>query len=172
MQGELRLALILGQGHRHQRLERPVRHPVTRWLCRVAFLVRECVGEDDPLRRHDLAIDPPAPIVAALGPAHAEVSDAARADIRLAERRGEAVWSPPADEMLGFGPGLEDEAARRINDAGNNELALGRRRQDPSSYGHRSHPPFPFAARADSPPGGRGSASRSGDRPRASRRRP
>jgi hypothetical protein len=50
---------------------------------------------------------------------------AADPSVDLANGISEAFGSPPLRELLGIGPGLEDQRAGRIEDPGNRDLALG-----------------------------------------------
>src|SRR5215210_8263989 len=94
------LACMLVERHRQQRFQRPVRaHSVMRRRDHVAFGIREGIGEYDPLGHHDLAKYALGPDLAALWRPHAVVHDAARAEIDPAERRREALRTPPAYEV-------------------------------------------------------------------------
>lgn len=67
---------------------------------------------------------------------HAVEKDASRTEIQFDDRDGEAFRPPPAGEMLGFGPCLPDEIARRIEDACNDEFAGHRLPGVSGSCGH------------------------------------
>lgn len=114
------VAALLLELHRRHRLQRPAHMP---WMARHAALrIRERHDEDQPLRSLDLAVDEPAPPVAAVGRRHAVVEDAAGAQVDLAGVHLEACWPPPLLQALGFGPRLPHPVARRIKDARDNEL--------------------------------------------------
>ena len=49
---------------------------------------------------------------------------AARPQIYLADRVREVLRTPPLCQVMGFGPGLEHEFARRIEDAGKAEFPI------------------------------------------------
>ena len=67
-------------------------------------------------RLDNFSIDTLQPMVGAFGRAHAKPKRAARTDVHLAGGQGEALWPPPAGQVLGLGPGLEHQVARRIKD--------------------------------------------------------
>src|SRR5258708_21469666 len=52
------------------------------------------------------------------------MQDASRPDVHLAERQRRVPRPEPASEVLGIGPGLEDELARGSEDASEDELLL------------------------------------------------
>src|SRR5881296_3697273 len=148
--GEPRLSTVLGEGYRHQR-----------FVAGLALRILPGPREDEPHRLHDLAIDAPQPMVGALGRAHAEAIDAARADVHRAGWDREAFRAPPARKVLRLGPNLEHEAGWRIQDARDDEYLLRRFRGGTTSCDHVSSPSF--GTRADSRPSDRGSVPRNGD---------
>ena len=75
-------------------------------------------GERDSLWCFDLAVPAADPMVFALGGTHAKPIAAADAEIDLTMGERKFVRSPPIGQMLGFGPDLEDQVARRVIDAG------------------------------------------------------
>src|SRR5207247_9402192 len=102
------------EGDRHQRLS------AGGWS-----LVVPGEGEDDLPVGDDLAIDPAEPVLAMLrGLDHAAVG-AARAEIDLGRRAGEARRPHPALHMLGPRPQLEEQRGRRIEGAGDEQLVVG-----------------------------------------------
>src|SRR5215218_9125047 len=165
------LACMLVERHGQQRFQRPVRaHSVMRRRDYVAFGIREGIGEDDPLGHHDLAKYALGPDLAALGRSHAVVRDAARAEIDLAERRREALRTPPAHEVLRLGPRLEHELARSVEHARDDKLLLRWLRVGITIVRHLRS--LPSVARADSHPSDRSSAPRNGDIAPPSRKPP
>src|SRR5262245_3510436 len=83
---------------------------------RIAILICKGIDENDPLRRHDFAINKFAPHFVAVGISHAVVKDASRAEIQFYDTRREAFGPPPSLQSLRFGLRLEHELARRIED--------------------------------------------------------
>jgi hypothetical protein len=71
----------------------------------------------DALGHHDLVERDAVLIVAPVGAVHDEAPDAAGAEIERVRGEREAVRSPPVGEMLGISPGLEHQAARRVEHA-------------------------------------------------------
>src|SRR4029450_4764465 len=90
----------------------------------VAFGIREGIGEDNPLGYHNFAKYALAPDLTSLGRSHTVVHDAIRAKIDGAERRGVALRTPPAHEVLRLRPCLEHELARSVEHARDDKLLL------------------------------------------------
>src|SRR5215204_3862328 len=165
------LACMLLERHRQQRFQWPVRaHSVMRRRDNVAFGIREGIGEDDPLGHHDFTKYALAPDLASLGRSHAVVHDATRAKIDGAERRGVAHRTPPAHEVLRLRPCLEHELARSVEHARDDKLLLRWLRVGITIVRHLCS--LPSVARADTRPGDRSSAPRSGDIAPPNRRSP
>src|SRR5215204_2394133 len=153
------LACMLVERHGQQRFQRPVRaHSVMRRRDYVAFGIREGIGEDDPLGHHDLAKYALGPDLAALGRSHAVVHDAARAKIDCAERRGVALRTPPAHEVLSVEHARDDKLLLRWLRVG---VTIVRHLRS-----------LPSVARADSRPSDQSSAPRNGDIAPPNRRPP
>src|SRR5262245_11304951 len=91
---------------------------------RIAILICKGIDEDDPLRRHDFAINKFSPHFVAIGSSHAVVKAAARTEIQFYDTRREAFGPPPSLQALRLGLRLEHELARRIEDARDNKLPL------------------------------------------------
>src|SRR5215204_7740918 len=165
------LACMLVERHGQQRFQRPVRaHSVMRRRDHVAFGIREGIGEDYSLGHHDLAKYALGPDLAALWRPHAVVHDATRAKIDCAERRGVALRTPPAHEVLRLRPCLEHELARSVEHARDDKLLLRRLRVGIIIVRHLRS--LPSVARADSRPSDRSSAPRNGDIAPPNRRPP
>src|SRR5262249_21063690 len=84
MQRQLRLPTTFLEGYRHQ--------------CFVAGLtprILPCVGEDEPLRLHELTVDAAQPMIGTLRRAHAEAVGASRAEIHRAGGQREVFRTPP-----------------------------------------------------------------------------
>src|SRR5262245_35003173 len=64
-----------------ENFQRPGRAEWT--LNRIAFHICKGIDEDDPLRRHDFAINKSAPNFVAVGSSHAVVKDAARTEVQF-----------------------------------------------------------------------------------------
>src|SRR5437763_6031126 len=104
MEREPRLAAPgIGERHRHERL-----------VAEIAGGVFPGKGEDEALRRHDLAVDAAPAMSRALRRAHAGSVGAARPCIHLAGDRRETLRPPPLRRLLRIGPGREYNLARRI----------------------------------------------------------
>src|SRR5262245_6485339 len=126
---------MFGERQGIEKFQRPGR--AERSLNRIAFLICKGIDEDDPLRRHDFAINKFAPRFVAVGSSHAVVKDAARTEIQFYDTRREAFGPPPSLQALRFGLRLEHELARRIEDARDNELPiLGLRHRSIFLYSH------------------------------------
>src|ERR1700692_3850366 len=93
-----------------------------RLFSEAARSLREGIGEYDPLRFDDLAIDALLPFLGSLGRAHAEAPGTADPEVHVADRAGEDVRAPPAHQVLRLAPGFEDDASRRVEDSGDDEL--------------------------------------------------
>src|SRR5712691_5492788 len=109
------LAAFLGEGHRHQGFQAAL----------ALFLPGE--GEDQALGRYDLAEHAAQrQLLTAFDRAQAAAPDAAGPGVHL-ELGGRVVpWTPPVLGEAGVGPGFEHQLARRIEHAGDDELAFGR----------------------------------------------
>src|SRR5215470_14914077 len=113
---------MFGEGQSIENFQWPGR---AKWSSnRIAFLICKGIDEDDPLRRNDFAINKFSPHFVAVGSPHAVVKDASRTEIQLYDARREAFGPPPSLQALRFGLRLEDELARRIEDARDNKLTL------------------------------------------------
>ena len=162
------------RGHRHGGLAVALveleRHE--RFLARI---VVEPMGEDEALRRRDVAIDARDRVLASIVQPGDEAVGAADAQIDLAQHQRRGVAAVPRLEVLGLGPRIEHALARRIEHAGEDELPVGRSRQREGvaiscPCVHAFSPSL--AAPADTRPGDRASLPKGGDSARASRRRP
>src|SRR6266478_3471259 len=87
----------------------------------VAFRVHPAAGEDDSFRLDDFAVNVLRPVVFAFRRLHMDSAGAARAEVHLQNGADVASWAPPMNQMFGVGPGLEDDAARRVEGARNYE---------------------------------------------------
>ncbi len=114
---QLRLAELLGNGHCREAFEQMI-------ACRI----QRDVGEHEPLRRDDLADNALHRINGPVGAAHMDAQRTARPRLDFADRIGEAGGAPPLRQLLGIGPGLEHERARRIEDARDRHFSFGERR--------------------------------------------
>src|SRR5262245_17696521 len=113
---------MFGERQGIENFQRPGR---AEWsLNRSALLICKGIDEDDPLRRRDFAINNFAPHFVAVGSLHAVEKDAARTEIQFYDTRRKALGPTPLLQALRFGLRLEHELARRIEDAGSNELPL------------------------------------------------
>src|SRR5437016_9580569 len=102
MEREPRLAAPgIGERHRYERL-----------VAEIAGGVFPGKGEDEALRRHDLAIGAASAMPCPVGRAHAGAIGAARPHIHLAGNRREALRPPPLRRLLLIGPGREHNLAR------------------------------------------------------------
>src|SRR5690606_18268841 len=90
----------------------------------VAVLRHADIG--DALGDDDFAVAAPAGIGLAIGAGHAEIELAADTKVQRALGVLEAMGAPPGHDMAGIAPSLEDELARRVEDARNDDLAIGR----------------------------------------------
>ena len=81
-------------------------------------------GEDEPVRLFNFLKRPAHGKDGAVGAAHVDADGAARTRVKLVHGVGELMRSPPLCEMLGFGPCLEDEGARRVEDAGEGQFLV------------------------------------------------
>src|SRR5919204_362495 len=127
-QGQLRLPAQVLERHREERLERGVRaHAVVRRGHDVPLGVREAIRHHDPLLRHDLAVHTCAPEVLPVGRAHAAEVFAPDAEVDLADRGVKGLRTPPALDFLRFRPRLPHAIDRRIEHAGDHDLAPLRR---------------------------------------------
>src|SRR5206468_6833319 len=88
------------------------------------------LGGDEPLGWRDLSIHAAHPHLGAVGTAPDEVPRSARTEVDLADRQGPATRTQhPVRRVLGLGPRLEDEPARRVHDARHDDLPIRRRRE-------------------------------------------
>src|SRR5271170_3123866 len=137
---------------------------------------RRC-DEDEPVRFFNLFKCPAHGKDGAVGAAHVDTNGAAGTRVELVHSAGEVMRAPPLCEMLGFGPHLEDEATRGVEDAGEGKF-LSDDVGGGVIYGaccHVSSPDFwarNSVTRADTHPGGRSFLPRSGGSARPSRRCP
>src|SRR5208282_6585950 len=165
MQGELGLAVVLLEGQRQGSFG----------AGEIALSIRPAPHHDESFRWDDLAIDALHPMIVAVGTAHVDPVGAAGAQLVAKDGAGEASRTEPSRHVLGLGPGFEDEAAWRVEDARDNEYAIGRLGGEIIFCGHVSSPSVAvraFAGRVDSPRSDRSSLPRNGDSARASPRRP
>src|SRR5271156_5390917 len=107
MQGEFGLVTECIEGHSQNRFGLP----------RFAVRVGPAPGGDETFRLGDFAKHALRPMIIAVGSAHVKAIRAACARVHLTRHYAEATRAPPARQMLGFGPGLEDETAGRVKDA-------------------------------------------------------
>src|SRR5579862_1155891 len=148
--------------------ERDGHHRFRAWLFSI---VQPDVSEDQTLRVDNLAIHALQPVINAFRRAHAEPVSAAGTKVDVVRAYRKSFWRAlPARQMLGFGPGVEDKLARRVENALYQQLV--------SCGGACGHSFCPSSAtrasatRADIDPDGRGSLPRNGGSGRASRRHP
>src|SRR5271156_2876166 len=138
---------------------------------------RRC-DEDEPVRFFNLFKCPAHGKDGAVGAAHVDANGAAGTRVKLVHSAGEVMRAPPLNEVIGFGPRLENEAARGVEDAGESEFLAGACCGGRATYGvcaHCSSPDFwawDSVTRADTHPGGRSFLPRSGGNARPSRRCP
>jgi hypothetical protein len=90
----------------------------------VAVRIRESIGEDNPLRRNDFAVDSGAPVVLPFGRAHAVEVGAAHAQIHPADRGREAFRPPPTLDELRRGPCLPDQIAGDVETAYDDQFLI------------------------------------------------
>lgn len=88
------------------------------------FLVGEGCDENEAVRREDFAIDELAPHFLAVGHPEAVEELASGAEVDVAKADGAALWSPPVAEVIGVGPGGEDEFAGGVEHAGDGEAVV------------------------------------------------
>jgi len=102
------------------------------------------LGEDEPRVRNDLAIDAVHGVLAAVRACHDEAKSAAQPKIDIAGYQRAVAAAKPMLEMLGLGPSLEDEAARRIDAARHDDLAVRRQTHGQGGNVSRVHgfPPY------------------------------
>jgi hypothetical protein len=91
-----------------------------------ALLVGEGCDENEAVRGEDFTIDEFAPQFLAVGHAEAVEELAAGAEVHVAETDGAAFGSPPVAEVIGVGPGGEDEFAGGVEHTGDGEAVLTR----------------------------------------------
>ena len=94
-------------------------------MARHAF---ELEGLDDPLGRNDLANFAPETKLIAVGVAADEAPVAARAEIHVTRRHCRASRPPPLGDVLRPGECLEDEVAREVEFAREDDLLIRRQR--------------------------------------------
>ena len=99
-----------------------------------AMVVRDAVGA------HDLVESDAVLIVAPVGAVHDEAPDAAGAEIEALRGDREAVRAPPMREVLWIGPGLEHQAARRIEQAAAGDHFRILRQIETECVGHGTAP--------------------------------
>src|SRR5262249_61573337 len=87
-----------------------------------AVLVREGAHEDEALRPRDLRKRPLSPQLEAVRAAQAVVVDAARPEVEPGVDRLEALRAEPRRQALHVGPRLPDPLARRVDEAGQDQL--------------------------------------------------
>ena len=93
------------------------------WLAaRKQLLVKE---KELTRRRDQFAAQAALPVLGALGRTHADAVSTTRPKIDLMMRGGKASRSPPPYGPVGLSPRPEHELARGIENARNDELALG-----------------------------------------------
>jgi hypothetical protein len=97
-------------------------------------------GDDEPFGLLDLVKHPRHRIVGAVGGAHDDPNGAARSHIQLADRIGKSVRAPPLRHVPGIGPGIEHEAARRIDRASDDEFVTDRLGSGTGCCGHGGSP--------------------------------
>src|SRR4029077_4185254 len=106
------------------------------------------VGEDDALGRDDFPEFAFHRIDVAVRTAHMDADRTADTHVNLANRISKPFGSPPLRELIGVGPSLEHEHARRMEHGSDGDLAFGRFRF--SRDGHIFLPerhPWPAKAR-------------------------
>src|SRR4028119_2040714 len=119
------LPTLLGQGDGNDGFPRPVRvHAGFGGFDEIALFVRDGHGEDEPLRRGDLAVDAPAPAVVTSRWANAGVEGAPFADLDLAEGDLTAMRREPARQVHGVGPGREHQLAGRVEVTRDEDLVV------------------------------------------------
>src|SRR5690242_5015179 len=79
-----------------------------------AFLIRERVDENQPLRRHDLAIGELAPHGSAIRCLHSVVVGSAHPQIHLRSDHGKTLRSPPLLHAFRIGEAFPYQLARRV----------------------------------------------------------
>src|SRR5947199_1898220 len=157
-EGHLGLAVALGKGDRDQGV-----------MAAAAVLAIPGEGVDQALRFHDFAKHAALPkLAAAVVLTQARPPRAARSRVLLEMSRGETARAHPALRMCRIGPKPEDELARRVEHARDDEHPLIGLSDGAGSCGHASPPSF--AVRANIAPDDRSSRPRSGGTVRASRR--
>src|SRR5438094_7532440 len=99
-------------------------------------------GLDDLLWRHDLAIHTIEPVLATVGRAGYEPPGAAWSDIHLVDDRLVPPRPPPLRDERRVGDRFEDELARRIELAGDDDLTVATRAELGGAFcrGHSSSP--------------------------------
>src|SRR6516225_8310708 len=93
-------------------------------------------GHYESFRLCDLAIDALVPILLAIRTTHAQAVGTAGPIVIRNDSSCETTWTEPSDQMLGIGPGSEDQLARRIENAHDNEHAIDRFHDRATSRGH------------------------------------
>src|SRR5208282_3080849 len=176
MDGEPSLAAEIFEVHRDQRFMAGVAAFIGPAAGRLALgKILEGVGEDDSLGLDDFAKYPALAIFDPGGRAHRQSPCTADPKIDRAGQAGKTLRPPPSHHVLRRGPGFEDEAAGRIENAREGEFAVRRRLiHGVASCGH-FFSPVPFGLPepgADRPQGDPGSAPRNGDNVRSIWRRP
>src|SRR5436305_9688181 len=106
------------------------------------------LGIDGALGCRDLAVDArPAIFATGIVVPQGITPGTARTQVDLADGHRKTPRSPPALDVLGLGARLPDEAARRIDHGGDDQLTIRRRAQRDDGltlYGH-FFPPCPLA---------------------------
>src|SRR5215472_1653989 len=114
--------------------------------CGIALRVCPASRHDQAFWFDDLAKDALRPMIIALGSEHMDSICAARAQFAAQDGTPEASRTHPADKMLRIGPGFEDQLARRVEDASDDEHPVGRFGSEVTSCGHLSSPFFAIHA--------------------------
>ena len=91
---------------------------------RPAVSVRPTIGPDNSLRRNDFMKDSLLPMVLTVGSTLVDTIVSALTQLPSENAAAEAFRADPSGEMLGLGPAFEDQFARRVEDALDDEHAL------------------------------------------------
>src|SRR5215475_11921349 len=124
-EGQQSLPVLLGEGHRHHGFKATL----------ALFIPGE--GEDDTGGLDDLAEHATVPqLLAGFGRPQAGAPRAAGPDVHLHQGGGIVLRPPPVPGVTSIAPRLEDHAARRIEDAGDDQFTRrGRRRAGVCRHG-------------------------------------
>ena len=110
--GQRGLAILFGERHGVERFAR---------------IVVKGLGGDQPFVRHDLLIHASHAHVFAGSSAHDEAPRATDSEVDGANGKRPTLAAEPVNQVLGFGPGFEDQPAGRIENAHQHDLSVRRK---------------------------------------------